>query len=396
MKCIAAVLLIEIILLTNSVGHDQSDSDAEKMPLEHEVKFSVNIYEFLATKGKKSFVVSPVSAEILLSLMADGARSDTLSELTDYLGIAHHKQKRIARIQNSLNHSNGDCLLVSANKVYISDNYEVKETFNYTSLQKYNTTVEAVDLEKPEKVSLLINEWVEDQTNGKIQNLIDTNELRAATIILVNVIYFTATWAKPFRLKNTSKEKFYVSKGNHKEVLMMKMSRHTANFWHSKELEMKFLQLPFTNENFTMTFILPDAKDDLSLQEPIDKYINHKEFSMRKVHINIPKFSTEIGLDLVPFLKKVGIKTLFSSSADLTGISPKKGLSVSSLQQKVLIDVTEKGVEATSATYGIMNKMLQSVDVPEEVEDFIADHPFLFVLREKATHMIIFIGQFGG
>ncbi|VEN55853.1 unnamed protein product [Callosobruchus maculatus] len=177
---------------------------------------------------------------------------------------------------------------------------------------------------------------------------------------------------------------------------MMKMSRHTASFWHSKELEVKFLQLPFTTEKFTMTFILPDAKDGLSLQAPIEKYLNHKEFSMRKVRISIPKFSTEISLDLVPFLKQEGIKTLFSSSADLTGVSPKKGLSVSSLQQKVLINVTEKGVEATSATYGIMNKILQSVDVPEETEDFIADHPFLFVLREKENDMIIFIGQFVG
>ncbi|VEN55852.1 unnamed protein product [Callosobruchus maculatus] len=331
-----------------------------------------------------------------LATKAEGAASDTLSEITEYLGITQHEQDLIARIGNSLNDSNGVCQIVSANKVYISDDYEVNETFNYTSLHKYNSTVEVVDFKTPEKVSVLINEWVEDHSNGKIQNLIHAAELHAATIILVNVIYFSATWAKQFRPKNTSEEKFYTSKGKHKEVLMMKMSRHTASFWHSKELEVKFLQLPFTTEKFTMTFILPDAKDGLSLQAPIEKYLNHKEFSMRKVRISIPKFSTEISLDLVPFLKQEGIKTLFSSSADLTGVSPKKGLSVSSLQQKVLINVTEKGVEATSATYGIMNKILQSVDVPEETEDFIADHPFLFVLREKENDMIIFIGQFVG
>nr|CAH7732829.1 unnamed protein product [Callosobruchus chinensis] len=391
MKCIAAVLLFEItILVTNSVDNYQSGSNVRKFPLKNDVKFSVNIYEFLAANCKKSFVVSPISAQMILSLVAEGAVSDTLLELTGYLGPAHHKQEIIARIRNTLNHSNGDFQIVSVNKIYISDDYEVKKTFIYTSRHKYNTTVETVDFKKPEKVSLLINEWVEDQTNGKIRNLIHPDELHAATIILVNVIYFTATWAKAFRSKNTCKEKFYISKGKHKEVLMMKMSRLTANFWHSEKLEVKFLQLPFTNENFTMTFILPDEKDVLRLQAPIEKYVNHKEFSMRKVHINIPKFSTEISLDLV------GIKTLFSSSADLTGISPKKGLSVSSLQQKVIINVTEKGVEAASATYGIMNKMLPSVEVPEEIEDFIADHPFLFVLREKENDMIIFIGQFAG
>ncbi|CAH1969250.1 unnamed protein product [Acanthoscelides obtectus] len=207
----------------------------------------------------------------------------------------------------------------------------------------------------------------------------------------------SASWARPFRYKHTSPAKFYVSNGGQKEVHMMEMSRHIAKFWHSKELEVKFLELPFTTENITMIFILPDAKHGLSsMKGTIENYINHKQFSKRKVHIKLPKFSTQITLDLVSFLKEKGVKSLFNSSADLSGISLQKGLSVSSLRQKVFINVTEKGVEAASATYGIMNKMLQTAKMPEEIEEFIADHPFLFFLREKQNNMIVFIGQFVG
>ncbi|CAH1969252.1 unnamed protein product [Acanthoscelides obtectus] len=208
MKGIRVVVVLEIILLTNG----NQNCNAEEFYVKH-LKYSADVYEFLAGKNKGNFVVSPLSAEILLSLIAEGARGDALSELTDYLGVSSDRYDVILRIVKSLNQSTCDYQIVSVNKVYISNNYEIEATFKNISLLIYNTTVETVDFRKAHEVSKVINQWVEDQTNHKIHNLIHSNELDAATIILVNVIYFSASWARPFRYKHTSPAKFYVSNG---------------------------------------------------------------------------------------------------------------------------------------------------------------------------------------
>nr|CAI5821838.1 unnamed protein product [Callosobruchus analis] len=173
----------------------------------------------------------------------------------------------------------------------------------------------------------------------------------------------------------------------------MMQGEFRANFWHCGYFKAKFLELPFHDSSVTMTFILPDSKTGLQdIPDKVEELVAHDKFKVRQVAASIPKFTVRSDIDFVPILKELGVEHLFSANADLSGISNKGGLSVNHVQQQAYINVTESGVEAAAAT--VIQIENQMAIEPAETVTFSADHPFLYVLKDRTSKVVLFIGSF--
>ncbi|CAH1969256.1 unnamed protein product [Acanthoscelides obtectus] len=357
------------------------------------LKFSANIYQELAKKDK-AFIASPISAEIVLSLVAEGAKGDTHTELSKAVHIGSNQREALKVISPTLNSEKDDAKLLSANKIYVAEGFDIKKSIKSLAADVYKAGIENVNFKENVAAADLINKWVEGRTNNKIKDLIKPDQVDSLTkLVLVNVLYFTAKWHHPFTKSLTSQKPFYTSEKETKNVEMMQNTLE-ASFWHCGYLKAKFLELPFLDTNVTMTFILPDSKTGLAdVAERVQEYLAHAKYIRKPVAVSIPKFTIRNNIDLVPILKELGVRKLFSKDADLSGISDKGGLSVSSVQQQAYIDVNESGVEAAAATAAQIRNELLPVQ-PSVTVTFNADHPFLYVLKNRVNEGILYIGSF--
>ncbi|VEN61313.1 unnamed protein product, partial [Callosobruchus maculatus] len=351
------------------------------------------LFQEVAKNQGKNFVVSPISAEIVLSLVAEGAKGDTHKELVKAVHIGPNQQEALKSITPKLNSAREDAKLLSANKMYVAEGFDINKSLQSTATDVYQAGLQNVNFKDNVNTAGIINKWVEEHTNNKIRDLVKADQLDAQTrLVLVNTLYFTANWVHPFTKELTSQKPFYTSETETKNVEMMQ-GEFQANFWHCGYLKAKFLELPFHDSNVTMTFVLPDSKTGLNdVSDKIQDYIGHDKFKDRQVAASIPKFTVRSDIDFVPILKDLGVEHLFSANADLSGISNKGGLSVSHVQQQAYINVTESGVEAAAATdVGIG---LTSILQPSDPVTFNADHPFLYVLKEKTHNVVLFVGTY--
>nr|CAH7732830.1 unnamed protein product [Callosobruchus chinensis] len=377
------------VLLYLAVNADDAVQEFSKDNL----KFSSEVYQEVAKNKGKNFIVSPISAEIVLSLVADGAKGDTHKELVKAVHIGPNQHEALKSITPKLNSAEKDAKLLSANKVYVAEGFDINKSLQSTATDVYKAGLQNVNFKDNVNTAGLINKWVEDHTNNKIRDLVKADQLDAQTrLVLVNTLYFTANWVHPFTKALTSQKPFHTSETETKNVETMQ-GEFQANFWHCGYFKAKFLELPFHDSNVTMTFILPDSKTGLNdVADRVQEYISHDKYKVRQVTASIPKFTVRSDIDFVPILKDLGVEHLFSPSADLSGISSKGGLSVSHVQQQAYINVTESGVEAAAATdVGIG---LTSILQPSDPVTFNADHPFLYVLKEKTHNVILFVGTY--
>nr|CAI5821836.1 unnamed protein product [Callosobruchus analis] len=351
------------------------------------------LFQEVAKNQNKNFIVSPISAEIVLSLVAEGAKGDTHKELVKAVHIGSNQQEALKTITPKLNSAQKDSKLLSANKIYVAEGFDINKSLQSTATDVYKAGFQNVNFKDNVNTAGLINKWVEDHTNNKIQDLVKPDQLNGLTrLVLVNTLYFTANWVHPFTKALTSQKPFYTSETETNNVEMMQ-GEFRANFWHCGYFKAKFLELPFHDSSVTMTFILPDSKTGLQdIPDKVEELVAHDKFKVRQVAASIPKFTVRSDIDFVPILKELGVEHLFSANADLSGISNKGGLSVNHVQQQAYINVTESGVEAAAAT--VIQIENQMAIEPAETVTFSADHPFLYVLKDRTSKVVLFIGSF--
>ncbi|CAG9858849.1 unnamed protein product [Phyllotreta striolata] len=357
-------------------------------------KFTSKLMKELSGSEESSYVFSGLSADIITSLLASGAKGSTKSELLLALNLVKNDQQRNDGVKQLTSHLSVDTdklKILSANKIYPADGFTVSEDFRKTAVDDYDSEVENVDFKNGAQAAGIINKWVEQKTNGKIQNLIDPNQLRSDTkLVLANTLYFSGQWVEPFRF--TGNGLFQSKEGQSKEIPMLQDTLQ-AKFRHCGFYKTKFLELDIADGKASMMFVLPDERDGLSKME--NDFVGVSELHSMKsgyVNISIPKFQIETAIDFVPLFKKLGAEQVFRNDADLSGLSSVTGLQVDSIRQKTIIDVTQDGVEAAAAT-GVQISPTSAV-LP--VFTFIADRPFLYYIREKNSEAILFAGRYSG
>jgi len=250
-----------------------------------------------------------------------------------------------------------------------------------------------------------INKWVSDNTEQKITNLISNPLAPLTAIVLVNAIYFLGKWYDPFSPSDTSDYSFTTANGSSEFVDMMR--KHGTIQSYGEEDGYKWINLPYENKAFSMTFIMPEKEPTVKCEEKFNKWLISKLakgnsldqlFPTKEIKlstIRLPKFKIEFGVDLKeafatdPFQ----MKSPFLMQADFANMTPKSNIYISAIHHKVFIDVNESGTEATAAT-AVVGMAKSRKKSKEKVYDFIADRPFTYILHHKDTGSILFIGKY--
>ena len=236
-----------------------------------------------------------------------------------------------------------------------------------------------------------INQWVEDRTNGKITDLVGAGLVQGSTLVLVNTIYFKGDWQCQFKI--TKQADFHLTKTKTK---LVKMMQQTAVFGYAvdHDLRCQILELPYDGYRVSMYIFLPVETEGLaSLESKLTSQSAAAAMAMlrkRRLFVGIPKFEIREQLDLPPLLSRMGMNRAFTPAAEFGGIGSARPLFVKDVIHKAFIKVNETGTEAAAAI--AVDLFLSSI-LPLSV-DFLADHPFLFLIRDEMTGSILFLGRY--
>ncbi|MCI0497936.1 MAG: serpin family protein, partial [Thermoplasmata archaeon] len=360
-------------------------------------RFAFDLLNNLTSKDGNLFF-SPYSISVLMAMIHEGARGQTSEEMLDVFHWPEDNLTRLssfARLHNGINEAHEDYQLSTANALWAQETYPfLPEYLNRT--ERYfdgrATNVDFVDPELREETRKMINEWVEERTNEKIVELIQPGVLNEMTrLVLTNAIYFKGDWLNQFDPEDTEEADFKVDADTNVKVQMMSITESEFNYAETDDLQM--VELPYKGEDLSMLLLLPRDEftdpldlliDDIDLQELVDN------LSVTDVDIFVPKFEFRTGYDLRSTLMSMGMPTAFGG-ADFSGMDGSRYLSIAFVVHQAYVKVNEEGTEAAAATAGGMEILSEPPPPPE----FRADHPFLFVIRQRDTGNILFMGKVG-
>lgn len=347
-------------------------------------------------KKKKTFIFSPVSLEVALSMTAEGASGNTLTQFEKLLGLPN------AELYKKLNFKSSDYEFISAQKVWIQKDYMILPLFEKSLKEDYQSSLEKADFKNDYlKMVPVINKWVSEKTKDKIKDLIPKDGLTEWTrLVLVNAAYFNAKWLNEFDASRTRESLFKTTAQSKETVQMMSHDFSSLKYFEAKNF--LTIVLPYVGDDLSFHVFLPKKvggefdKDFLkSLQE-----IKDSDYKDMNVFVKLPKFSTEYTADVKNYLEAAGIKLPFDEKkADFSKISltVKKSkedvLYINNIFQKAFIEVGEKGTEAAAAT-AVVVQIRGTGPPPSKPKEFIADHPFLYFIKQK--DQIFFAGYFAG
>uniref|UniRef100_A0A1B0B3I8 Serpin domain-containing protein n=1 Tax=Glossina palpalis gambiensis TaxID=67801 RepID=A0A1B0B3I8_9MUSC len=341
----------------------------------------------------RNVVFSPASIQTCLTVAYLGAEGETAEEMRKALKLGEGDKNAVIKkyaefVKSSFKSTNaqGGPLLKIANRVFANHNLKISGTFQKLAKEYFDTTAKLLNFENAAESVAAINGWVEEQTNNKIQNLLQEDAVNSDTsAILVNAIYFKAKWTRQFSESSTRKSTFYTLNNGHVHVDLMYQDDY-FRYADLPELDATALEMQYENSDLSMLIILPREVNGLQNLESKLSGFNISQIAERlegeHVDVFLPRFRIEFDIDLKEPLKKMGITSMFSSNANLAGLFvssvPQK---ISEVKHKAFLDVNEAGSEAAAATY--LKIVPMSLNLNQKV--FRVDHPFFFAIRDKTS-----------
>ena len=362
-------------------------------------QFAVDLYAQLdREQAGKNLFFSPTSISLALVMTAAGARGPTQAEMVKVLHLdadlaqAHAHYHQLLDQWNAVGEKRAYQLRV-ANRLWGQKGHSIRPEFLALTRQQYGAEMLLVDFAQAAAASQEINHWVEEQTNGKIKDLIPPGSLDALTrLVLTNAVYFKGDWVQPFDKQFTREEEFAVSAQRNVKAPLM---HQKAAMGYAEEETFQVLELPYAGRELSMVVLLPNKVDGLpNLEKTIttDKLTALlAKLRVREVDCYLPKFKMETSFGLNSTLEAMGMKQAFSREADFSGISSAEAFYISAVLHKAYVDVNEEGTEAAAATGIVMRAT--AARRPETIPVFRADHPFLFLIRDTRTGSILFMGR---
>jgi len=343
------------------------------------------------TKEPNTFI-SPLSVSIALGMTWNGADSITKAEMESTLKMKKMSEDEINEyyqiMQNSLVKIDPSTKLIIANSIWYKKGYPIYESFLDVNKKYFNAEVTALDFSDPKSLDI-INNWCSEKTNGLIKDPLDRIPADAI-MYLINAIYFKGIWSSEFKESDTLEKDFVTSSGKTNKVDMMQQEQ-TFNYFEDDQAQ--YLDMPYGNKAFSMTVILPKQKNTIEsyLKDfDADKWNEIVEnLTPREVQVYFPKFKVQSKLELRDVLAIMGMPSAFSGEANFSRMS-KGDLLISRVIHSTYCDVNEKGTEAAAVTIIEMKEMA----MPENPV-FYANRPFIFLIREKSTGVILFMGKMG-
>ena len=362
-------------------------------------EFAVDFYkQILDEEEDENIFYSPASLYVAFSLLYEGAKENTAQQIEDVFGFesdAFARQNATAHTLSSLNRDDDYVTLNMANALWITDEYEIYESYLDTARSTYLAGAQTVDFVNDTDDSVKrINDWAAEKTNDKITEVILKEDVGKYTAMVINnAIYFKGTWLTQFAEEDTKKSEFHTNSTDSVNADFMNV-KSAFNYTHSDGVQV--LQMPYKGDRLSMLVILPDDPDMREFEESLSAQQIQKwtdNLSNQEVIVSMPKFETKTKYSLNGPLTSMGMPVVFDKRhADLSGIGPiiDYNLYVSKATHDAYVKVNEEGTEAAAVTTIIVSAY---VTAPPPLPRFIADHPFLFVIQDDESGMILFMGR---
>jgi len=411
---IALMSLLTVSATNNPVGEPkQAGPDPDtKLVAEGNNQFALQLYQKLQD-DKGNLFFSPYSISTTMAMACAGARGNTQEQMAQALCLPVSKeiveklnanktpmtQEQIAQvfgkmIQDLNARGGGDKYeLRVANALWGQRDYKFLPPFVGLVEKQYGGALQNVDfVAAAEPARQMINTWVARQTNDKIKDLIGPGVLSAMTrLVLTNAIYFKGNWASQFEKDLTRDQPFTLLDGTKAQVPMMNQQ---SRFGYGQTDTLQSLEMPYKGEELSMVVLLPKKMDGIKgleqnlTAESLAKWLSN--LRRREVIVSVPKFKMTSRFSLAQVLQSMGMTDAFTERADFSGMTGNRDLFISAVIHQAYVDVNEEGTEAAAATGAVMR--VTSIG-PDTTPVFRADHPFLFLIRDKATGSILFLGR---
>jgi len=363
-------------------------------------QFAFDLYSELDKSEQGNIFYSPYSISAALAMTYEGAKGQTADEMKS---VFHFPEKNIlrpnfAKIYSDINKENKNYELKTSNALWVQKNHPLLKDYTNRVEKYYGGKATNLDFEREtEKSRQTINSFVEKQTNNKIKNLIPQGVINLYTrLVLTDAIYFKGIWKWEFNKSDTNNEQpFMITPSNIVETPMMYMYPDTANFNYADTDGLQILELPYKGGKISMLILLP-TKNLSTLESSLTlKMLKKWEGQMSETNldtIGLPKFKLNTKYFMGKTLSAMGMPTAFSDrKADFSGMTTAEHLYISEVIHQAYIKVDEKGTEAAAATAVVME--VASSALHSQRNTFIADHPFIFIIQEKDTGNILFLGR---
>jgi serpin B len=351
--------------------------------------FGTDLYKVLAGPG--NLVFSPASIAAALRMTLIGARGETAAELARALHLPGREAAREAQLQLAAIPTRSDLILNVVNSAWLDLALPVRKEF-----LDQPVTVQRVDFAgQPQSARAVINGAVDEQTAGKIKDLIPAGLINELTrLVLVNAIYLKARWQHEFPRPRTRKESFYSERAWSCPADMMHLQ---ATLDYARGDGYQAVLLPYQNGPLAMAIVLPDGPlsrfplGDLGgLPAVLGRLLADRE--KYQVDLRLPRFRIEVASRLGQTLRQMGADRAFGDHADFSGITDVP-LAISEVVHKAFIDVDEEGTEAAAATSVVVLQSKAMIRPPAKRVVFTADRPFLFAVVETNSGLPLFLGQ---
>jgi serpin B len=366
--------------------------------------FGVDFYRrTAATPG--NLVVSPASLAFAFAMTYAGAQGQTAQELSDafHFDLAGDSlHEGFAGLMAAWNEA-GEVELAVANRLFAEKTYTFEAPFVELTRTLYGAPMQPMDFRGAADGSRReINAWVEQRTKDRIRELLPAGSIDGSTrLVLTNAIYLKADWLVPFEREATRPAPFHAKSGD-VQAPTMAMSEHLA-FAADPAAGVKLLQLPYKGPRLAMLLVLPDAVDGLAAVEAkldpaaLERWAAAVDAPAAQglVELQLPKLVIDPpqSTPLRATLEAMGVRRAFDEEqAQFEKMAPAPPpLYISEAFHKAFIEVDEKGTEAAAATAVVMAEGAGMLMAPPV--SFHVDHPFLFVLRDRVSGAVLFMGR---
>jgi serpin B len=360
-------------------------------------RFAFDLYRQLATDpayAGGNLFFSPYSISSALAITYEGARGTTADEIGAVLHLPANdtlRREGFAALNAALNRGSGNYTLRTANALWAEETYSFLPDYIDVAARWYGANVTNLDfIENPEGSRETINRWVEERTEDRIRDLLPPNSIDPLTrLVITNAIYFKGTWVEEFDANETREEEFRVGPN---EMVLAPMMHGDAVYPYAETETLQVLEMPYAHESgngLAMLVLLPKEDSLTAAEEALDaeRLAGLRESLIaQNVRISFPKFTLDVGYSLPSALAAMGMPTAFADdAADLSGMDGTKDLFITGVFHTAFIDVNEEGTEAAAATGVIAGRGVTPV--------FRADHPFVFLIVEKDSGAILFMGR---
>lgn len=352
-------------------------------------RFALNLYRKLAEseKGKNVFF-SPYSAHAALAMTASGANGSTRESMLKVLHLPGEDEKLYAAgdMSRYYDHPRRSFELKVANAIWGQKGRGWYPDWLALQKSRFGSELKEADFQKnPDTERLRINQWVEEQTHNRIKDLLQPGQIRSNTVqVLVNAIYFKGKWVTQFDPKKTRDQTFHLADDRRTQVPMMHGDIQCG--YYREEDVVSIVELPYQGNELSMIVMLPRFPDGVpALEKRLSPELLGKWIDSLKVRtveqVSLPRFRDDSRYELLPYLESLGM-----TGSDFTRMAPGSMEPITSVTHQAFVEVNEEGTQAAAATAVIRGESLQ-------LPLFVAEHPFLFLIRDVKHGTILFMGR---